>query len=172
MSNTLEASIDIDASPQDVWAIVADLQRMGEWSPPQCKVMKVIGGTVREGAKTINVNRKGLLVWPTSSKVVRFEPNKSVAFRIAENRTIWSYELEPTATGTKVTERRELPPERRRSRSSSSRPSWAETPTSRSSSLKHECHLEACEERGRGGCTHLCLTLDLVEASGSVPWIP
>lgn len=136
MSNTLEASIDIDASPQDVWAIVADLQRMGEWSPPQCKVMKVIGGTVREGAKTINVNRKGLLVWPTSSKVVRFEPNKSVAFRIAENRTIWSYELEPTATGTKVTERRELPPERRRSRSSSSRPSWAETPTSRSSSLK------------------------------------
>ncbi len=82
MSNTLEASIDIDASPQDVWAIVADLQRMGEWSP-QCKVMKVIGGTVREGAKTINVNRKGLLVWPTSSKVVRFEPNKSVAFRIA-----------------------------------------------------------------------------------------
>ncbi|MFC8932631.1 SRPBCC family protein [Rhodococcus sp. NPDC057135] len=108
MSNTLEASIDIDASPQDVWAIVADLQRMGEWSP-QCKVMKVIGGTVREGAKTINVNRKGLLVWPTSSKVVRFEPNKSVAFRIAENRTIWSYELEPTATVTKVTERREAP---------------------------------------------------------------
>ncbi len=114
-------------------AIVADLQRMGEWSP-QCKVMKVIGGTVREGAKTINVNRKGLLVWPTSSKVVRFEPNKSVAFRIAENRTIWSYELEPTATGTKVTERAEAPAEDvRRSRSSSSRPSWAETPTSRSS---------------------------------------
>ena len=32
-----------------------------------------------------------------------------MAFRIAENRTIWSYELEPTATGTKVTERREAP---------------------------------------------------------------
>lgn len=108
MSNTLEASIDINASPQDVWAIVADLQRMGEWSP-QCKKMKVIGGTVREGAKTFNINRKGLLVWPTTAKVVRFEPNKSVAFRIAENRTIWSYELEPSATGTKLTERREAP---------------------------------------------------------------
>lgn len=108
MSNTLEASIDINASPQDVWAIVADLQRMGEWSP-QCKKMKVIGGTVREGAKTVNINRKGLLVWPTTSKVVRFEPNKSVAFRIAENRTIWSYNIEATETGTKLTERREAP---------------------------------------------------------------
>ncbi|NMM88449.1 polyketide cyclase [Rhodococcus sp. SRB_17] len=108
MSNTLEASIDINASPQDVWAIVADLQRMGEWSP-QCKKMKVIGGTVREGAKTFNINRSGFLIWPTSAKVVRFEPNKSIAFRIAENGTIWSYELEPTATGTKVTERREAP---------------------------------------------------------------
>ncbi|TSD48747.1 SRPBCC family protein [Rhodococcus sp. KBS0724] len=108
MSNTLEASIDINASPQDVWAIVADLQRMGEWSP-QCKKMKVIGGTVREGAKTVNINRKGLLVWPTTAKVVRFEPNKSVAFRIAENRTIWSYNLEATETGTKLTERREAP---------------------------------------------------------------
>lgn len=108
VANTLEASIEINASPQDVWAIVADLPRMGEWSP-QCKMMKVIGGTVREGAKTVNINRKGFLVWPTTAKVVRFEPNKSVAFRIAENRTIWSYELEPTAAGTKVTERREAP---------------------------------------------------------------
>lgn len=108
MSNTLEASIDINASPQDVWAIIADLQRMGEWSP-QCKKMKVIGGTVREGAKTLNINRKGLLVWPTTAKVVRFEPNKSVAFRIAENRTIWSYNIEATETGTKLTERREAP---------------------------------------------------------------
>jgi uncharacterized protein YndB with AHSA1/START domain len=108
LSNTLEASIDINASPQDVWAIVADLQRMGEWSP-QCKKMKVIGGTVREGAKTLNINRKGLLVWPTTAKVVRFEPNKSVAFRIAENRTIWSYNIEATETGTKLTERREAP---------------------------------------------------------------
>jgi uncharacterized protein YndB with AHSA1/START domain len=108
LSNTLEASIDINASPQDVWAIVADLQRMGEWSP-QCKKMKVIGGTVREGAKTVNINRKGILVWPTTARVVRFEPNKSVAFRIAENRTIWSYNLEATETGTKLTERREAP---------------------------------------------------------------
>ena len=107
MTNTLEASIEIAASPQDVWAIVSDLKRMGEWSP-QCRRMRV-SGEVREGAKTFNLNRKGLLVWPTTSKVVRFEPNRAIAFRINENRTIWSFTLEPTATGTSVVERREAP---------------------------------------------------------------
>ncbi|MDV7357309.1 SRPBCC family protein [Rhodococcus oxybenzonivorans] len=108
MANTLEASIEIDATPQDVWAVVSDLKRMGEWSP-QCRTMRVLGGVVEEGTKTININRKGMLVWPTTSKVVNFQPNKSIAFRVVENRTIWSYELQPTAGGTKVIERREAP---------------------------------------------------------------
>ncbi|BAH50119.1 SRPBCC family protein [Rhodococcus opacus] len=108
MATTLEASIDIDATPQDVWAVVSDLKRMGEWSP-QCRKMRVLGGVVEEGTKTVNINRKGLLVWPTTSKVVKFQPNKAIAFRILENRTIWSYELEPTSGGTKVIERREAP---------------------------------------------------------------
>ena len=108
MATTLEASIDIDATPQDVWAVVSDLKRMGEWSP-QCRKMRVLGGVVEEGTKTVNINREGFLVWPTTSKVVKFQPNKAIAFRILENRTIWSYELEPTASGTKVIERREAP---------------------------------------------------------------
>ncbi|MDF3310402.1 SRPBCC family protein [Rhodococcus sp. T2V] len=108
MATTLEASIDIDATPQDVWAVVSDLKRMGEWSP-QCRKMRVLGGVVEAGTKTVNINRKGFLVWPTTSKVVKFQPNKAIAFRILENRTIWSYELEPTASGTKVIERREAP---------------------------------------------------------------
>ncbi|WP_137726437.1 SRPBCC family protein [Prescottella subtropica] len=107
MTNTLEAGIEIAATPQDVWTIVSDLKRMGEWSP-QCRKMRV-SGEVREGTKTFNINRQGLLVWPTTSKVIRFEPNKEIAFRIAENRTIWSYTLEPTETGTRVVERREAP---------------------------------------------------------------
>ncbi|WP_433607078.1 SRPBCC family protein [Prescottella agglutinans] len=107
MTNTLEASIEIAATPQDVWTIVSDLKRMGEWSP-QCRKMRV-SGEVREGTKTFNINRKGLLVWPTTSKVIRFEPNKAIAFRINENRSIWSYTLEPTETGTRVVERREAP---------------------------------------------------------------
>lgn len=108
MAKTLEAIIDIDASPEAVWTIVSDLKRMGEWSP-QCRKMRVLGGPVRVGTTTINLNRKGFLFWPTTAKVVRFEPKKSIAFRIVENRTVWSYELEPTASGTRVVERREAP---------------------------------------------------------------
>jgi uncharacterized protein YndB with AHSA1/START domain len=108
LSKTLEATIDIDASPQAVWSVVSDLQRMGEWSP-QCKKMKVFGGPVGKGTRTLNINRKGLLVWPTSAKVVTFEPNKALAFRIVENKTIWSYTLTPTANGTTVVEKREAP---------------------------------------------------------------
>jgi len=108
VSKTLEASIDVDASPEQVWKVVSDLKRMGEWSP-QCKKMKVFGGDVRKGTTTLNINRKGLLVWPTTAKVVEFQPNKAIAFRIAENKTIWSYTLTPSATGTTVVEKREAP---------------------------------------------------------------
>ncbi|OZC48269.1 SRPBCC family protein [Rhodococcoides fascians] len=108
MSKTLEASIDVDASPEQVWKVVSDLKRMGEWSP-QCKKMKVFGGDVRKGTTTLNINRKGLLVWPTTAKVVEFQPNKAIAFRIVENKTIWSYTLTPSATGTTVVEKREAP---------------------------------------------------------------
>lgn len=70
--------------------------------------MKVFG-PLRVGTRTLNVNRRGPLVWPTTSRVVRLEPERLLAFRITENHTVWSYFLEPTETGTRVTERREAP---------------------------------------------------------------
>lgn len=108
MSTSLSATIDVQAPPAEVWAVVSDLKRMGEWSP-QCKKMTVLGGEPKLGTRTINLNKRGPLVWPTSAKVVRFEPERRLAFRVTENHTIWSYELEPTETGTRVTERREAP---------------------------------------------------------------
>jgi uncharacterized protein YndB with AHSA1/START domain len=104
----IESSIEIDASPAKVWDVVSDLKRMGEWSP-QCRKMFIVGRTIKMGTRTININRAGKLHWPTNAKVVDFEPGKKIAFRIVENRTVWSYELEPTATGTKLTESRKAP---------------------------------------------------------------
>jgi len=102
----LEQSTDIAATPEKVWSIVSDLTRMGEWSP-QCRKVIVRGGSVKLGARTINVNKRGLLVWPTTGTVVRYEPNKQIAYRIAENRTVWSFEIAPTDSGVRLTERRE-----------------------------------------------------------------
>ncbi len=62
------------------------------------------------GTTTININRKGLLVWPTTSKILTFERDRELRFRVNENRTIWSFLLEPIETGTRVVQRREAPP--------------------------------------------------------------
>ena len=105
----LEQSIEIDAPPVAVWALVTDLPRMARWSPQVVRSFVRGGGPVRLGTKVLNVNRRGPLVWPTQSKVVRFEPHRDFAFRIKENFTIWSFELEPTGTGTRLTQRRETP---------------------------------------------------------------
>jgi uncharacterized protein YndB with AHSA1/START domain len=104
----IEGSIEIAAPPAEVWALVSDLRRMGEWSP-QCRKMKVFGGEVKLGTRTLNLNGQGRLRWPTTAKVVAFEPGKKLAFRIVENRSIWTYDLEPTATGTRLTESRTTP---------------------------------------------------------------
>ncbi|MBK5217878.1 MAG: SRPBCC family protein [Propionibacteriales bacterium] len=104
----IQSSIEIEAAPAKVWEVVSDLKRMGEWSP-QCRKMYVLGGRVKKGTRTLNINHQGKLFWPTNAKVIEFEPEKKLAFRIAENRTVWSYELEPTATGTRITESRKAP---------------------------------------------------------------
>jgi uncharacterized protein YndB with AHSA1/START domain len=105
----LEASIDIDAPPAAVWQLVSDLRNMSRWSP-QCRKTIVRGGVMREGTKVINLNRRGLLFWPTQAMVTEFVPEQRIAFRIKENWTIWSFTLSPTPEGgTRVVQRREAP---------------------------------------------------------------
>ncbi|WP_415972407.1 SRPBCC family protein [Rhodococcus sp. 077-4] len=101
----IEASTDIQASPETVWSIISDLTRMGEWSP-QCRKVIIRGGAVRAGSKMININKRGLLVWPTTGKVVTFEPNREIAYRITENHTVWGFEITPSTDGVTLTERR------------------------------------------------------------------
>ncbi|MFC6013550.1 SRPBCC family protein [Nocardia lasii] len=108
MPNTLEASIDIAASPEKVWAVLSDLRRMPELSPTTVKMIAL--GGVRDGAFTVNVNKVGWKVYPTTSRIVRFDANRTLAFRMNENRTVWTYLLEPTATGTRVVETRTVDP--------------------------------------------------------------
>ncbi|WP_153415581.1 SRPBCC family protein [Nocardia macrotermitis] len=106
MPNPLEATIEIAAPPERVWAVLSDLKRMPEFSPDTIRMVPL--GTVRAGTWTVNLNHNKYY-YPTSSRILRFEPDRVFSFRMNENRTIWSYTLEPTASGTRVTERREVP---------------------------------------------------------------
>lgn len=105
---TIETSTEIEAPPAAVWALVSDPRNMRRWSPQNVKTF-VRGRSVGVGSTMVNINRRGLLVWPTQSKIVRFSPEREIAWRVKENFTVWSYALEPTATGTRLTARREAP---------------------------------------------------------------
>ncbi|WP_054812317.1 SRPBCC family protein [Nocardia arizonensis] len=106
MPNTLEAAIDISAPPDKVWKVVSDLKRMPEFSPNTVRMIPV--GTPKAGTWTVNWNRDGRKFYPTTSRIVRFEPDKGFAFRMNENFTVWSFTLEPTETGTRLTQRRDV----------------------------------------------------------------
>jgi uncharacterized protein YndB with AHSA1/START domain len=100
----LQAQIDINAPLEKVWALVSDLSKMPEWSP-QCRVMKALG-PVRQGTRTVNLNRRNRMFWPTTCTVTEFIPQKKLAFRVNQNNSVWTYELEPTDAGTRVVESR------------------------------------------------------------------
>lgn len=105
----IEETVEVAAPPERVWALVSDLPRLAEWSPQVVRSFVRGPRPVRRGSRLVNLNRRGLLVWPTRSEVVRFEPTRAVAFRIPENLTTWSFVLEPTELGTRIVHRREAP---------------------------------------------------------------
>lgn len=100
----LQAHVDIDAPVEAVWELVSDLRRMPQWSP-QCRWMKPFG-PVREGTRTLNLNRRKRLFWPTTCTVIEIVPDRKLAFRVDTNNTIWTYELEPSGEGTRLIESR------------------------------------------------------------------
>lgn len=103
----ISATVEMKADSEAVWAVISDLTRMPEFSPELRKAFVV--GRAGLGANIIGINRRKAVVWPTSSKVVRWEPGRAVAWKTRESGATWVYELEPTAGGTSVTGSRVLP---------------------------------------------------------------
>ena len=100
----LQAHVDINAPVSKVWALVSDFRRMPQWSP-QCRWMRPLG-PLRHGTRTLNLNRRNYLIWPTTCTVTEVIPDQKLAFRVNANNTIWSYELQPIPEGTRVIESR------------------------------------------------------------------
>ena len=106
----LEDSIEIDAPPDRVWALVGDVCRMAQWSPQVTSTRLRTGyDEVALGAEFTNRNRQGELEWITHGRVVELEPGRRIAFRIEENWVVWSFTLEPAGGGTRLVQRREAP---------------------------------------------------------------
>lgn len=108
MAERIEVSRDIAASPEAVYAAIADVTRMGEWSEEchRCEWHEGIDGPV-VGATFDGHNRHGEHEWTTQAKVVEAEPGRAFAFECSSRGfhfATWGYRIEPTATGCRVTE--------------------------------------------------------------------
>ncbi len=102
------ASIEIDAPPEAVYRLVSDIERMGEWSPETVGGRWLRGGSGQAGDWFEGFNKSGDREWSRECEVAEAEPGRGFTFVVGgveANCTWWSYELEPTATGTRLTER-------------------------------------------------------------------
>lgn len=106
----LERSVDIAASVETVWQLLQDPCRLAEWSPTVFSSRYSEGESgPRVGARFTNRNRDGELEWTTHAVITRHEAPRALAFRIEENWAVWSFDLEPAAGGTRVTQTRRTP---------------------------------------------------------------
>lgn len=106
----LEHSVEIDAPSARVWELVSDVRRMPDWSPSVTSTRLRSGyERVELGTEFTNLNVLGEMEWKTHGTVVRFTPEREIAFRIEENWVVWSFTLDPTQHGTRLTQRRETP---------------------------------------------------------------
>lgn len=106
-SRPLHAAVDIAAPAPAVWRVVSDVRRTGEWSPECRRVVPF--GAVRDGCWLLGFNRRGAVRWATLSRVVRYQPDREISWRVVTNGAEWAYRLEATASGTRLTETRHAP---------------------------------------------------------------
>lgn len=105
-----EVSLRIAAPPAEVWALVSDVTRIGEFSPETFEAQWTRGSTGPEVGATFKGHVKRNGVGPTywsACKVTRCEPERVFEFSVGtKDITVnnWGYRLEPDGDGTRVTE--------------------------------------------------------------------
>jgi hypothetical protein len=111
-----EVSLHIDATPAQVWALVSDVTRIGEFSPETFEARWSGGSTGPEvGARFkghVKRNGVGPTYW-TPCTVTKCETERVFEFMVGTDAMAvnnWGYRLEPDGAGTRVTEYFRLEP--------------------------------------------------------------
>lgn len=109
-----EARTFIAAPADQVWAMLADVTRMGEWSP-ECVRCQWMGGATRAavGVRFRGWNRLPFVgTWTSVSTIVRCVPGTELAWVVGKDpvdpNTCWEYVLTRAGSGTTVVERYEM----------------------------------------------------------------
>lgn len=106
MASPVTESVDIRATPQRVYHLVADVARMGEWSP-EATGSRGAGAGLTPGDKFWGTNRRGLAVWVTRCTVLVADPGVLFEFDVDfanQGVSRWTYVFEATDQGCRITE--------------------------------------------------------------------
>jgi hypothetical protein len=111
MSSLRYAESIVIARPAEfLYDMIADVTRMGEWSPICTGCRWDEGAGPWAGAWFTGRNELPERTWETRSQVVTAEPGREFAFAVGGTWVRWGYSFAPVAGGTEVTESWEFLP--------------------------------------------------------------
>jgi uncharacterized protein YndB with AHSA1/START domain len=102
--------VQLEATVQQVWEVISDVTRIGEWSHECCSARWLgdAAGPV-PGARFRGRNRAGLARWARTCEIVGVDPPRELVWRtvptlLFPDSTEWRIELEPREGGTQITQ--------------------------------------------------------------------
>jgi hypothetical protein len=104
-------SVVVARSPEDLYDMVSDVTRMGEWSPVCTACWWDDGQGARPGAWFTGRNELPERTWETRSEVVAADPGQEFAFVVGGSWVRWGFTFTPVDGGTQVTESWEFLPD-------------------------------------------------------------
>jgi len=96
----------IDAPPAQVYDLISDVTRMGEWSP-ECTEASWLGGATApaEGVRFKGKNKLGFATWSTKPTITQADRGEVFEFKVPKDYgPLWRYEFHAEGTGTRVVE--------------------------------------------------------------------
>ena len=97
-------SVLVHADANVLYALVADVTRMGEWSP-QCRACWWDEGAGPDvGAYFTGRNDDGKRTWETRSRVVVADPGREFAWVVNDGWVRWGFSFDADQGGTRLTE--------------------------------------------------------------------
>lgn len=105
---TVRVERSIAATPEAAWKLIADITRMGDWSPGTTSAEWARGSNgPAVGARFKGTNQMGSKKWRSDCTVTACEPGKQFGFDVKAGPfkvARWAYQFAPADSGCLVTE--------------------------------------------------------------------
>ncbi|KRE29162.1 polyketide cyclase [Mycobacterium sp. Soil538] len=103
-------SMSVAVPPDELYALVSDVTRTGQWSPVCKACWWDDGDGPRVGAWFTGRNELPERTWETRSQVVAADPGREFSWEVNKGWARWGYTLAPEGAGTRLTEHWEFLP--------------------------------------------------------------